>query len=153
MISSRLVSFPCIVALLCVGFGCHSTPKDPDAALKDAIRSSNVEGVKQALSSGAVLTVKDSAGWTPLHRAAAKGDVEVIKVLIASGAKLEDRNETGMTPLHEALSRSKEDAARCLIDAGADVNAKSNSGTSVLAYARAFVSEELQTLIQQKGGL
>ena len=88
----------------------------------------------------------DSAGWTPLHRAAGESeDPQVVEALLAAGAELEARsNPTGpihrsigsVTPLIVAVHRGTSPAVvEALVRAGADVDARDQYGCTVLHNA------------------
>ena len=51
-----------------------------------AVKSRNVQRVKELLDSGANPNVEDFFGWTPLHHAAFLGDREIVKLLLSKGA-------------------------------------------------------------------
>ena len=58
----------------------------------------NVERVKQLLSSGVDIELRNNAGGTPLHAASANGRIEVVKLLISKGANVNAQNIQGGTP-------------------------------------------------------
>ena len=49
-------------------------------------------------------TVLCSAGWTPLHAAAERGDAAIVSVLLDDGARVDAVTDTGYNPLHLAAS-------------------------------------------------
>ena len=64
-----------IAAVLGVGCGESQSPepttaKAPDISIHDAVEKGNVEAIKQQLSAGADVNVKDKSGSTPLLLAA-----------------------------------------------------------------------------------
>ena len=66
--------------------------------------------------------VKDRAGLTPLHRAAAEGHVKVIQLLLAAGAEVDAQNEDGWTPLHLAAAFGRANACELLIQHKAKID-------------------------------
>ena len=83
----------------------------------------------------AVLSVRDEAGWTPLHCAASAGRAENVSVILAvlvsggaggcgdgdAGALLLAATENGCTPVHYAASKGREEAMRALLSVGGDM--------------------------------
>ena len=71
----------------------------------------NVERVKQLLSSGVDIELRNNAGGTPLHAASANGRIEVVKLLISEGANVNAQNIQGGTPLNLAIGRNHREVA------------------------------------------
>ena len=55
--------------------------------------------VVRLLMRGAMINVRDKSGWTPLHRAAARGHTEVVRFLLEQDADIDAVNSSGDTPL------------------------------------------------------
>ena len=85
----------------------------------------------------------DGAGYTPLHRAAAKGSQPIITQLVeAKGASVIDkRDNDGWTALHHAMAEGHGEAAVQLIGLGADATIKSHDGESPHDVAAPKVSQ------------
>lgn len=85
----------------------------------------------------------DGAGYTPLHRAAAKGSQPVITQLVeAKGASIIDkRDHDGWTALHHAMAEGHGDAAVDLINRGADVTVQASDGATPHDVAAPKVSQ------------
>lgn len=73
---------------------------------------------------GAVTSVDESNGNTPLHIAAQNGHDEIVDLIISIGGKtvLNVQNLSGNTPLHMAIEYDYYGSAKALINAGADEN-------------------------------
>lgn len=82
-------------------------------------------------------------GYTPLHRAAAKGHHEVVQLLLLSGASTSSKSSGGFTPLHEAARNGSLACVNLLIAAGADVNARHTVRTYAAMYASTGNSSHL----------
>uniref|UniRef100_H3DBL2 Uncharacterized protein n=2 Tax=Tetraodon nigroviridis TaxID=99883 RepID=H3DBL2_TETNG len=82
-----------------------------------AIRG-DVKQVKELISLGADVNVKDFAGWTPLHEACNLGYYDVAKVLIAAGAEVNTQGLDDDTPLHDASSSGHKDIVKLLLRHG-----------------------------------
>ena len=85
-----------------------------EAPLHFAAESGNVEIARMLLAAGAAVGARDSAGATPLHRAAAASalSMDILRVLIEAGAKLDAASNDGATPA--ALLTAKADELRAL---------------------------------------
>lgn len=66
-----------------------------------AIRG-EVRRIKELISEGADVNVKDFAGWTALHEACNRGYYDVAKQLLAAGAEVNTKGLDDDTPLHDA---------------------------------------------------
>ena len=79
----------------------------------------NVERVKQLLSAGVDIDLKNKAGGTPLHAASVSGRIEVVKLLISKLANVNAQNRQGVTPLSLAIDRKHPEVAKLLRENGA----------------------------------
>jgi ankyrin repeat protein len=86
----------------------------------------------------------ETAEYTDLLAAAARGDVAQIKVLIAQGQKPDVRDAYGRTPLHVAAYAGHREAMRALVAAGADPNALERDRYDVVTIAA--VANDVATL-------
>ena len=85
------------------------------------------------------------AGYTGLHRAAARADVaELQKLLGRRGVKPDVRDGFRRTPLHIAAYLRQHDAMRALVAAGADPNALESERYDIVTIAA--VANDLPTL-------
>ncbi|XP_071232811.1 ankyrin repeat domain-containing protein 12-like isoform X1 [Salvelinus alpinus] len=82
-----------------------------------AIRG-DAKQVKELISLGADVNIKDFAGWTPLHEACNLGFFDVAKVLIAAGAEVNTQGLDDDTPLHDASSSGHTDIVKLLLTHG-----------------------------------
>lgn len=62
--------------------------KEKNEELLEAADKGDLEGVKQALDSGANINTKDKGGMSALSLAVRSGFIEVIKYLISKGIKI-----------------------------------------------------------------
>ena len=79
------------------------TAKAPDISIREAVKTGNIEAVKQHLDAGANVNAKGKYGRTPLHYAATRGLKKIIELLIAQGADMNAKDNFGRTPLDCAL--------------------------------------------------
>jgi uncharacterized protein len=61
-----------------------------------------VAKVKEILSSGVSIHLRDADGATALHWACDRGLFEMAQTLLRAGARVSDADESGMAPLHYA---------------------------------------------------
>lgn len=74
------------------------------------------------------LNARDSAGASPLMRAAAQNQGEALAALVDAGADLDLADGEGQTALHQACEAGNVAAARLLLEAGADFKAVDKAG-------------------------
>jgi hypothetical protein len=100
-----------------------TTAKAPDIPIREAVKTGNIEAVKQHLDAGADVNAKGKYGRTPLHYAATRGLKKIIELLIARGAdvntKIEVGDYKGQTPLDGAIQWDRTETAALLRKHGA----------------------------------
>ncbi|MGH0133760.1 UNVERIFIED_CONTAM: hypothetical protein FKN15_067305 [Acipenser sinensis] len=109
-----------------------------------AIRG-DTKQVKELISLGADVNVKDFAGWTPLHEACNLGYYDVAKVLIAAGAEVNTQGLDDDTPLHDASSSGHRDIVKLLLRHGGNAFQANNRGERPVDVAD---TEELEQLLK-----
>jgi ankyrin repeat protein len=124
------------------------------SGLDDALRSGNVERVRQLINAHPRLVwERDYYGNTPLMLAVKQSDPAMVKMLLDCGA---DPNETGCSglpfPLHLAAEMGNADIARLLLEHGADVNRGDGDARTPLTYAKSKGHREVAELLAAKGG-
>ena len=94
------------------------TAKVPDISIREAVKTGNIEAVKQHLDAGADVNAKGRYGRTPLQDAATRGLKKIIELLIAQGAdvntKIEVGDYIGLTPLDGSIQWEHPEAAELL---------------------------------------
>ena len=94
------------------------TANAPDILIREAVKTGNIEAVKQHLDAGADVNAKGRYGRTPLHYAATRGLKKIIELLIAQGAdvntKIEVGDYKGQTPLDGAIQWNHPETADLL---------------------------------------
>ncbi|XP_026169216.1 ankyrin repeat domain-containing protein 12 isoform X1 [Mastacembelus armatus] len=109
-----------------------------------AIRG-DAKQVKELISLGADVNVKDFAGWTPLHEACNLGYYDVAKVLIAAGAEVNTQGLDDDTPLHDASSSGHKDIVILLLRHGGNAFQANKRGERPVDVAD---SQELEQLLK-----
>ena len=105
--------------------------------IHEAANIGNVELVKQLLSAGVDIDLKNKAGGTPLHAASVNGRIEVVKLLISKRANVNAQNRRGVTPLSFAIGRKHPEIAKLLRENGAKT-AKELTAMTTELHNRAF---------------
>uniref|UniRef100_A0A8C6TXS6 Ankyrin repeat domain-containing protein 12 n=1 Tax=Neogobius melanostomus TaxID=47308 RepID=A0A8C6TXS6_9GOBI len=134
--------------------------KVPSSRQKDKVNKRNERGetplhmaairgdakqVKELISLGADVNVKDFAGWTPLHEACNLGYYDVAKVLIAAGAEVNTQGLDDDTPLHDASSSGHKDIVKLLLRHGGNAFQLNKRGERPVDVAD---SQELEQLLK-----
>ncbi|XP_076004430.1 ankyrin repeat domain-containing protein 12 isoform X2 [Genypterus blacodes] len=109
-----------------------------------AIRG-DAKQVKELISLGADVNVKDFAGWTPLHEACNLGYYDVAKVLISAGAEVNTQGLDDDTPLHDASSSGHKDIVKLLLRHGGSAFQANKRGERPVDVAD---SQELEQLLK-----
>lgn len=107
----------------------------PPTSLKQAVRSRDLEVVKQLLADGGKPNQPGQGGRRPLHWSAAYGDVGIAAALLAAGADPNVVDNAGAAPLHWAAMFGRTAVVRQLLAAGAKVNARNHAEQSPLHLA------------------
>lgn len=111
----------------------------------------DLEGVKQALASGADLNAGDDVGYTPLNVAIQQKQVEVVKLLLESGADPNRADHDGNVPLWTAVHNWGHDdrIVLLLLHKGADPRIANNYGRSPLNIL-AGMKGEIAALVAER---
>ncbi|MGA9768867.1 MAG: ankyrin repeat domain-containing protein [Blastocatellia bacterium] len=88
--------------------------KTEDAGLIAAARTGHAGTVRDMITSGANVNVKDEHGNTPLIEAARNGHDDVVRTLLAAGADSKITNDDGQTALILARLGGHEDVVMAL---------------------------------------
>ena len=100
------------------------------APIHHAVKSGNLNQVKELLNQGVHVNSRNAHGWTPLHWAAWMGHLNIVQELLRRGAHLNPRTFTGRTPLHIA-SHIDPYVVHALLKAGANPRYRNMSGKSI----------------------
>ena len=72
------------------------------------------------LERGAELELRDSAGCTALHRAAAQASKPLVQLLLEKRAEIDAKSRVNQTAFHVALASQRALIAQFLLDKGCD---------------------------------
>ncbi|XP_036400401.1 ankyrin repeat domain-containing protein 11 [Megalops cyprinoides] len=112
-----------------------------------AIRG-EVRRIKELISEGADVNVKDFAGWTALHEACNRGYYDVAKQLLAAGAEVNTKGGDDDTPLHDASNNGHFKVVKLLLRYGGDPRQSNRKGETPLKVAN---SPTMLNLLLGKG--
>jgi ankyrin repeat protein len=118
--------------------------------LHKAAGQSDIEKVKEILSTKVDVDARDSFGGTALHAAMFQNDMQIVKLLIDYGFDVNAKGvSNGYTPLHDSVWADNLPAARLLIENGADLSIKNNEGQTPAEKAKAEGKQELYEYLSQ----
>ncbi|RKU08738.1 hypothetical protein C6502_14285 [Candidatus Poribacteria bacterium] len=107
--------------------GATTDTRGESNALCDAVKSGDLQTVKERLANGVDINGADSEfGVTALSWAALLDATEIAKFLIEKGADVNAKSRDGSTPLHSAAFLGHTEIAELLIQKGAEVNPKNH---------------------------
>jgi ankyrin repeat protein len=137
--------------------GIAANAADIHTELMEAIRTQNIQKVREMISAGANvnanLNTPNQSGITPIMATAATpdGPIEIGKMLLEKGAKVNAKDWLGWTPLMYAAYNGRTDLAKLLLKKGAEVNAVSHTGWTPLMYAAYKGHVEIVKLLIENG--
>lgn len=119
--------------------------------LADAVRSGDVDAVRDLLEHGASLNVKNKYGKCLVHVAASRCDAPVLELLLAGGAHIDELDTDGKTPLFCEAECGAYEAVALLLTHDAAVDARSPTSATPLIAAAARGHERIVTQLLDAG--
>lgn len=99
----------------------------PEVDIHTAVVTGNLEAVRQHISAGTDINIKDPMGGSsPLISAGVFGRPEIARVLIDAGADINLQNNDGSTALHTAAFFCRTEIVQMLLEKGADKSIRNN---------------------------
>ncbi len=157
-INKKLIALITILAGLLVTIDLFAQDTGGNAVYDATIRA-NVDGVKQALDTGADINAQSDNGYSPLMWACTYSSranyAEVAKYLILAGADVNITANDGTTALLEAAESSAE-ITQLLLNKGADIKARRDDGrglftSCIFGILMDRVDYELAEFVLSKG--
>jgi ankyrin repeat protein len=120
-------------------------------ALMNAVRTSDVNMVKELIREGANVNATSSAyaGWTPLMLAAMNDSADVLQALIQAGANVNATPDQSALTIAASLRPWSLAKTQALIRAGANVNAQGGGGMTPLMSVAIGCSNDTEFPIAQ----
>ncbi|KAJ7955466.1 Ankyrin repeat domain-containing protein 2 [Quillaja saponaria] len=109
----------------------------------------DVEGLKNALASGADKDEEDSEGRTALHFACGYGEVKCAQVLLEAGAAVDALDKNKNTALHYAAGYGRKECVALLLENGAAVTLQNMDGKTPIEVAKLNNQHEVLTLLEK----
>ncbi|GMH24401.1 hypothetical protein Nepgr_026244 [Nepenthes gracilis] len=109
----------------------------------------NVEGLKNALASGANIDEEDAEGRTALHFACGYGEVKCAQVLLEAGAKVDALDKNKNTALHYAAGYGRKECVALLLESGAAVTLQNLDGKTPIDVAKLNNQHEVLKLLEK----
>ena len=125
--------------------------KAPDISIHEAVGKGRIETVKQHLTAGTDVNVKNDDGLTALNVATYFKNKEIAEFLISKGADVNTKEENSLTPLHLTAFDEYKEIAELLIANGAEVDIKDKNGLTPLHLAAIEGQKEIAELLIVNG--
>ncbi|KAK9146327.1 hypothetical protein Sjap_006230 [Stephania japonica] len=109
----------------------------------------DVEGLKNALASGADKDEEDSEGRTALHFACGYGEVKCAQVLLEAGAGVDALDKNKNTALHYAAGYGRKECVALLLENGAAVTLQNMDGKTPIDVAKLNNQQEVLKLLEK----
>ena len=120
-------------------------------SLHQATVSGDIERVKELLTKGADINLKNRQGWTSLHAAVWNQKQEIAKLLIEKGADVNVKDRSSRTALQFAADTGQKEIVELLLAKKADVNTVSARAENALTLAKKKGHKEIADLLVQHG--
>jgi len=122
----------------------------PTPKLHQAVKSKNIDKVKELIVNGSNVSEVGSRGLTALHLAAEFGTFEIVKLLLEYGADVNALTIYNVTPLHFAAQGGDVNIANLLIYHGANVNSEDKEGRTPLLWiiGKEYASRDMIDLLE-----
>jgi ankyrin repeat protein len=118
-------------------------------ALWHACDQSWFVGAKSLLEYGVKLNVADKSGFTPLARAAYRGNEKLIKILLKNKANAAFKTNSGNTIMMLSVLASCTQCVQQLLDIGVEVDRQNDNGDTALLLAMRKGNVEITALLFQ----
>lgn len=155
MLTTRLVLTGMIFIILFQLLVTNSFALDPiaDRNLLQAVSRGDSRLMREALTQGAYLDVRDRLGNTPLIIASDNGYMEIVRYLLNRGASVNSLNNYGYSALHSAMVNGHRGVVSILLSKGADIDLENKYGRSTLDILTASGYKNFEEYINDTGGL
>ncbi|KAJ9153286.1 hypothetical protein P3X46_026742 [Hevea brasiliensis] len=109
----------------------------------------DVEGLKNAMASGANKDEEDSEGRTALHFACGYGEVKCAQILLEAGATVDALDKNKNTALHYAAGYGRKECVALLLENGAAVTLQNMDGKTPIDVAKLNNQHDVLKLLEK----
>jgi len=149
-VSKVVFSFVSVLLLCLPSFSQEST--EPNSPIHDAAATGDLDGLKQAINSGAGIdSSKDETRKTPLMLACKGGHVEVVQYLLGAGASLYYQDKDGNYPLHYAAMCADPAVINLILEWQGNVTLANLEGKTATDVARELGNEAVVSALSKVG--
>ncbi|XP_034681499.1 ankyrin repeat domain-containing protein 2B-like isoform X1 [Vitis riparia] len=120
-----------------------------ESIVHDTASVGDVEGLKNALASGADKDEEDSEGRTALHFACGYGEVKCAQILVEAGATVDALDKNKNTALHYAAGYGRKECVALLLENGAAVTLQNMDGKTPIDVAKLNNQHEVLKLLEK----
>jgi ankyrin repeat protein len=113
----------------------HTTIRDKDLELFDAVREGNEDKILRLLKMGASIHARNSQGQTPLHTAAFYGFYKLVDLFLRVGGDPEANDNNDETPLLTAIWQSRVSVVELLLTRKVKLDLRTKLGSTPLTLA------------------
>ncbi|MDD3895285.1 MAG: ankyrin repeat domain-containing protein [Syntrophomonadaceae bacterium] len=124
------------------------TQEELNYKLFNTVYENNIDQVKEAISLGADVNLKNNEWDTVLMYTAYWGRTDIARLLIEHGTDINAVNKYGTTALIRACRHGHTDIVQLLIEHGADVNIKNDEGQTAMDILEERYPQKYQQLIE-----
>lgn len=115
---------------------CFHTQETPEKEILWAAAAGDADIVKKLVSENpGLVSVRDSDGYTPIHRACYQNHLDIVQILLENQADISALTNEDWQPLHSASKWNSSSCVSLLMDWGADVNSLTKGGLTPLHLA------------------
>lgn len=149
-----------ILALALMPLGVQG--KDPNAALFEAIKNENYEGVVAAIKHGADVNIRRKKdGFSPLIESAMHDNVKIMNYLLSKGANVNAQDKSGQSALYwvsfaDSIGKNPlhgKEMALALLKAQANVYLTNEDGYTALMWSAGEGRSEMVRLLGKAGAV
>ncbi|XP_042498116.1 ankyrin repeat domain-containing protein 2B-like isoform X2 [Macadamia integrifolia] len=127
----------------------EETGNEDESSVQHTASVGDVEGLRNALATGADKDEEDSEGRTALHFACGYGEVECAQVLLEAGAKVDALDKNKNTALHYAAGYGRKECVALLLENGAAVTLQNLDAKTPLDVAKLNNQQEVLKLLEK----
>jgi len=155
ILTSKLVFTVMIFTILLQLLAIDSFAFDPiaDRNLLQAVSRGDSRLMRESLTQGAYIDVRDRLGNTPLIIASDNGYIEIVRYLLSRDASINALNNYGYSAILSAMVNGHRGIVSVLLSKGADIDLENKYGRSTTDILTASGYKNFEEYINDTGGL